>query len=800
MVLKDKGGLKRHTESQHLRKRHKCTYPDCDADFSTEHDLKLHVDDVHKKIRFKCPDCGETFNRKRMADRHLNQRHKGVYILCPFQDCTEVFKVSNQLMIHAQIEHSGEGFPCRVDGCEETFPSPAEVREHMRIGHQAKNTPCPKAKEYGCTMLFLDETEAEKHVADEHAGRSPKCETCGKTFASFKIRREHERVRTHPFECPQVFCKLRFKTAIEALDHSTAPGDEHHLRESLYTCPIPKCYMAITGVSTTKNAIDVHWQVHIDDGHVPPGSEVPYISATPRPLKRVALFDEIYERRHALYHHDRNNGEDTTELEGDHGELDVDDPEINGDEIESDAANVEFDTRPIPKDNGDLSSEERCAQIMADNRQFYWNHSDMRIDLYARGRTCLGPSLKSKFRMDEPCPKMTRLDVDSARIVLSHTRLEPLMVSSLQCVFCEDEKTEREICRRYNKILIKDASEDTETLSTVQAKINKVPVSSDIPEVDVPLLRDLFNTEAEQRWGPVRDIGWLKKRGKDYYKKAQKRDADYARVQERVQEIKRGGEGSGLIVLDDEWTAGNSLGEFSAIEYVSGDVLINTRVKRDRPELDWNDLVSTHPFAKRMEWIRLNQIYAPGRHIETLDVHSIYLKLKQTGINPKTLVLVWHLHDMDLRLLRQFLASAGRGHEKILPLSENCIPLIQFFRYNLPKKFCLKLEIVFRVLFPKHNLVGRNHQALVDCLQTRLVMLAFDWLCQPVEERGKVWSPMNVEGTAQTTDPLQTMGQQDGQALTGASPAVDAKRKNRWVVRRRPKRVKTLDNAAESDD
>lgn len=76
---------------------------------------------------------------------------------------------------------------------------------------------------------------------------------------------------------------------------------------------------------------------------------------------------------------------------------------------------------------------------------------------------------------------------------------------------------------------------------------------------------------------------------------------------------------------------------------------------------------------------------------------------------------------MDLELLQRFLQSAGYG--RVLPSNKYCVWLIPFIRANLDAPpgrniFPAKLEIVFPLLFPLHQFVGVNHNALPDCLQT----------------------------------------------------------------------------------
>lgn len=66
-----------------------------------------------------------------------------------------------------------------------------------------------------------------------------------------------------------------------------------------------------------------------------------------------------------------------------------------------------------------------------------------------------------------------------------------------------------------------------------------------------------------------------------------------------------------------------------------------------------------------------------------MTVHQIASKLKQAGITPDTIVLVYHVSVTDLKLLRELLESSG--HVGILPPDENCVPMLQPFRENLSK-------------------------------------------------------------------------------------------------------------------
>ena len=95
-------------------------------------------------------------------------------------------------------------------------------------------------------------------------------------------------------------------------------------------------------------------------------------------------------------------------------------------------------------------------------------------------------------------------------------------------------------------------------------------------------------------------------------------------------------------------------------------------------------------------------------------------------------------------LLREFFEEAG--YYDLLPLYENCIPMIPQFQNNLPKmwggrRFPMKLEILFTLFFSSHHLVEKNHRVLVDALQLRLMAMLFKKPCKPPSQRDLTQQP-----------------------------------------------------------
>jgi len=116
------------------------------------------------------------------------------------------------------------------------------------------------------------------------------------------------------------------------------------------------------------------------------------------------------------------------------------------------------------------------------------------------------------------------------------------------------------------------------------------------------------------------------------------------------------------------------------------------------------------------------------------NVHEVARQLRKAGITPKTVFLLWHTSPTDLVLLQELLASSG--YDDILPSNENYTLLIPEYQKGLPKNssgkvFPTGLEVLFSILFADHDLASRNHRALVDAQQLRLMLLLWVELHKP---------------------------------------------------------------------
>jgi hypothetical protein len=370
--------------------------------------------------------------------------------------------------------------------------------------------------------------------------------------------------------------------------------------------------------------------------------------------------------------------------------------------------------------------------------------NNCKVSLKSLGLTCLGPSVLSGNFVVDRCPNEVTIDLDSAKLIPWNgtMRLDSRCAACRYCLGVKawlsshgiDVQHRNPFCTFHGCDQPNFAGSET-CSRHVAKRLFKAHEAHASPNLRP--FREAFELAARKTWTIP---------------------PQYRRVRSRIDDIMQGKRrGSDLVILDDEFSAGSrQLWEFAIIERVSGSVLINTLI--DRPEGLKHKPMGHNPF---MEWVSRKQakrVFSSTRKlgdISCLDVYKVASKLQQAGITQDTMILVWHMSTSDLTLLRLFLESAG--YVGILPPDENCIPLIQVLRTNLRDGpagyglFPMRLDLLFPIMYPRHSLIGLNHQALVDYQQTRLVCMAFDELCKPIEERGDKWRPETCEQSAQTS-------------------------------------------------
>ncbi|KAF2187476.1 hypothetical protein K469DRAFT_725428 [Zopfia rhizophila CBS 207.26] len=718
---------RRHADSLHRGLR--LSYPKaeefhCKATFTTAYNAKEHVKSLHFKSRVPCPladefDCEETFSNLSNANKHA-KRHSTSR---PRYACER------------------ERQPCPLateEKCDRTFLYAKSAMQHAAAAHgygQQTMYPCPLAEEYGCEQVFVRKEGAERHADTQHLGirmRYPCPEaarfSCQVHFLDKNAAARHAKGHTHPVGCSRQGCKAQFKTVEGAWAHESSPDHVAVSTFKLFVCTVPSCRIAVAGKRLVgETTMHRHMEKHVSRGHVQNSVEYP-----PRQVEEM-----FRHSRHRLYWQISLGSEEIALENTPHASEEDDETQDN---LPSEVPEEEL----LSFQPGMLSEERRLC-ILEGNRVLWERKRRPKVSFSNLGLTCVGPDAISNNLVTRRCPNEVVIDLDTARVIqTSHPNTYILSPRCVKCkahlvmtwhlqaegvklhaenIICTEPGCDQQsfhesgMCCRHFALLLLDAQR--EKTDTAHAKARKT-----------------FESAARKQWvyPPKYDI--------------------VRRCIDDILQNKR--PSSDLVVLDDEYSnSSRQLWEIAMIEQISGDTLINTIV--EHPNGVDHGSLEEDLHLRLLSKMKAESVYSPSRglSIDRMDVHKIAATLRQKGISRDTIFLVWHKHPMDLRLLREFLESSG--YDNILPPDENCISLIQLYRENLfkdvPKDqwFWLRLEVVFPLMFPRHDLVGLNHQALVDCQQTRLIYEGANQLCKPVEERGHEWRPDTVARSSQTS-------------------------------------------------
>lgn len=361
------------------------------------------------------------------------------------------------------------------------------------------------------------------------------------------------------------------------------------------------------------------------------------------------------------------------------------------------------------------------------------------VSLCSLSRTCIGPNSQRQDVITRRCPQENIIDLDSAQLLMVHTGDLHL---SIRCVACDFDRaatkfltmTGIELHEESINCLVPCCDQTSFHQSGRCAKHfghlvwgNRFDTK---PHADLKKCQTIFDSSSRKQWTFP---------------------PSYNTILRRIDEIRQGTRpGSDLVVLDDEYSpVSDQLWEFAIIERVSGKTIINTVIEHQNG-LDHNSGHPTNPFLQLCSQSKGKSVYAPSRGtaIGRMNATQIAEVLQRKGIGLNTIFLVYGRTNRDLSLLRRYLESEGHG--SILPSDQNCYPVTGIIRSNIfestPKdqQFHLRLEIVFPIMFPRHNLIGLNHQALVDYEQTRLVCMAMEELSKPLDKREGRWRPETI--------------------------------------------------------
>ena len=243
------GSLVDHVKSAHRDKESRqiktlCPYDDCGKMVV---DVKNHINKVHVRLkRFKCEECDSSFTSNHQLKHHVESIHTSLKVEC--DECGGLFKTTT-LQAHIRKIHKGKRVqePCTEEGCVKVFGSKTDLERHVMSVHMKWKAPCPECgKKVRMDSLI-------KHVKTAHRGmHNITCNECGQGFPSKKNLDNHVRIQ---HKGVFVFCRATSKKGAECgkILHSEEGminhiDCKHMAAPAIISCPecpvkVPDCYL-----------------------------------------------------------------------------------------------------------------------------------------------------------------------------------------------------------------------------------------------------------------------------------------------------------------------------------------------------------------------------------------------------------------------------------------------------------------------------------------------------------------------------------------------------------------------------
>ncbi|OIW27556.1 hypothetical protein CONLIGDRAFT_645810 [Coniochaeta ligniaria NRRL 30616] len=648
-------------------------------------------------------------------------------------------------------------YPCPSAGdfdCERTFSTKATANRHVKGGPP-----------HNCPKTYSRPDFATKHAEAQHNGGGYICSTCGEHSATSQHANDHKRSHEYPHLCRHSRCLKRFESLAEAMEHENDPHPGYLL------CPVVSCKDAVAEKRFVPILLALHIErIHDKYEHVVPKAEQKSVDAN-TPHQHLDFYKLL-----RLNNAEAAAGSTGTNEEGAGGEpSDVEvscekeaDDEVScekeaDDEVscekEADdevSCEKEADDDDLDVDGFDLEGLANCgdegpessignetdlAAEVLDRNYWHWDRKGRgKVCFTNLGLTCIGPSIIEQNLVFEACPRNITIDFHTAPLVIASSHYVPTtgrhtLGLSPRCVSCTSYVRTTKLLAHLGfrghpkNCTCIDTDCERKAFSTTGLCWKHLQ----------PHQFEAYRKKRAKQLDAARDVFRLMKHNVWSWR------PDHLALLESALHSRSKRAGPRVVFIDDEFSmASGQLLEVAIIDAETDAILVNTTVNH-RNRLDHVARGSGNPYMRELiSRSQARKIYAPRQGINHWDVDTIAETLRKVGISPKTIFLAWHTGATDLRLLRELLEKAG--HTGILPPDENCIPLLRSFMPNrrfAPKgvKFSMSLEVLFPVMYPEHDLVGQNHQALVDYQQTSLVCEAFDQLCKPVAERDARWQP-----------------------------------------------------------
>lgn len=216
-----------------------CSDSTCKAQFSTEDEMRLHLDD-HAKLNqtpVQCDQCSTTLKSQHFYEKHMRSVHNGSEFMC--QVCGKILQNRVQWRSHLRNHDQTLKYKCSFEGCHRAF----RVKHHLNNHHRSHTKESP----FSCTFEGCSAAFRQKHALTIHLRKHTcdyiTCDNCKSPFVTLY------QLNKHLDKCNGVFKPL----VSRATPKTVRPNSE------TFKCSIDECSESFKAkISLEKHLTKVH--------------------------------------------------------------------------------------------------------------------------------------------------------------------------------------------------------------------------------------------------------------------------------------------------------------------------------------------------------------------------------------------------------------------------------------------------------------------------------------------------------------------------------------------------------------
>ena len=181
-IFNNEAALKKHNYLLHDQdKNNKFQCDECNAAYSLQSTLTLHIKTVHQKIKYKCEICNYEATQKTHLNSHKKSVHQGIKYPCNI--CNRLFTQKSHLTTHKNGVHFlGSQYPCDK--------RQAQYKQHLKL--HIENVHMNKV--YPCNLCGYKGTQIQSlkcHQRAVHGINKLICKFCNEEFSHHTVHRNH---------------------------------------------------------------------------------------------------------------------------------------------------------------------------------------------------------------------------------------------------------------------------------------------------------------------------------------------------------------------------------------------------------------------------------------------------------------------------------------------------------------------------------------------------------------------------------------------------------------------------------